>query len=520
MNSFFDTQTEGARVYRSIAPETILTECNEDFILPDYLPEIRKFLRLDADCVPSGSFIGTDAVEFGGRVNYTLYYADADGRPTAVPLHSDYEYRVPLGEGRPVSVGTHEAVETATCRPSGPRKISIRSRVRATPRVYAAVALGEDIDSLLPADAGEIERLRRRRESLCRHSFSSGEQTAEIGLVLDGVSAESVRHVATRCHATIESARAAEGRVECRGSLSFRFLGERDGELFVEVRRLPLECEIPAEGVTAEDTVFAYCYVDGATSELHPTEDGCEILFDAVYTVTADALRNEVLDLCTDAYSTAFPLRIEKKEAVTERLAASAYGLFTVDGRVECREEEEMGEVLDTTVTVLSSTLSLLPRRILISGEARASMLIAKENGGCGATDATFPFRIECELSHEVAAEDACAYTLSPLFAEGKREANGYTCTVTLALSAIVTHKSYDALPVRIERDESTQYPRDGAYRVYYPTEGDTLWRIGKKYGVPLCSLSEENEIPCEDTRDADSRQSIDGYPWLSIPVL
>jgi hypothetical protein len=76
------------------AGETLFAECAEDFVLPDYLPEIRKLIRVDALPVSTGHFVGSEEVEFAGQVRYTLLYTDAEGKLTSVPLHTDNGYRL------------------------------------------------------------------------------------------------------------------------------------------------------------------------------------------------------------------------------------------------------------------------------------------------------------------------------------------------------------------------------------------------------------------------------------------
>ena len=56
------------RIQRDILTDTVFTEANEEFILPDYMPEIGRVLRVSAALLPDECYIGSDAAEFSGRV--------------------------------------------------------------------------------------------------------------------------------------------------------------------------------------------------------------------------------------------------------------------------------------------------------------------------------------------------------------------------------------------------------------------------------------------------------------------
>ena len=61
-------QMQTTSLQKKIPCEILYPECNEDFILPDYMPEIRRVLRLSATRLPEEPYVGADATEFEGRV--------------------------------------------------------------------------------------------------------------------------------------------------------------------------------------------------------------------------------------------------------------------------------------------------------------------------------------------------------------------------------------------------------------------------------------------------------------------
>ena len=56
------------RMQRDLVTDAIVTESNEEFILPDYMPEIGRVLRVSATLLPDEPFPETGGTEFSGGV--------------------------------------------------------------------------------------------------------------------------------------------------------------------------------------------------------------------------------------------------------------------------------------------------------------------------------------------------------------------------------------------------------------------------------------------------------------------
>ena len=63
----------------------IQKECESgcEYILPDYMGDIKKILMSSARVVPSGKLAGGGNVEASGVVEYEILYADSEGKLTA-----------------------------------------------------------------------------------------------------------------------------------------------------------------------------------------------------------------------------------------------------------------------------------------------------------------------------------------------------------------------------------------------------------------------------------------------------
>ena len=137
------------RIQKDLVTDPVFTEANEEFILPDYMPEIGRVLRVSASLLPEECYLGSDAAEFAGRVEYRLLYSDSEGTVTEAPLEGRYRYRMPHGEKKIVTAYTDEVIESVSARPSAPRKLGIRTRIAAMPHLLYEEEIGSSVSSLV-----------------------------------------------------------------------------------------------------------------------------------------------------------------------------------------------------------------------------------------------------------------------------------------------------------------------------------------------------------------------------------
>ena len=77
------------------------TDVTAEFTLPDYRPEIKRLLRVKAVPLPVDKYVGGNAVELSGAVEFQALYAAADGTLWCVTQREDYRASCPLDTQRP-----------------------------------------------------------------------------------------------------------------------------------------------------------------------------------------------------------------------------------------------------------------------------------------------------------------------------------------------------------------------------------------------------------------------------------
>ena len=137
--------------FKSVRCSDVYTESSVDYVLPDYLGEVRKILFSDVSLRPSGRFAGGDEVEFSGIVVYNVVYLDSEGSLSSVEFTSDYDYAVKCsGENYNDSIADTR-VSNYAVRLTGPRKISAKASL------VGSVRMSEKSSLALSGDGAESE---------------------------------------------------------------------------------------------------------------------------------------------------------------------------------------------------------------------------------------------------------------------------------------------------------------------------------------------------------------------------
>ena len=161
MDNYMKEQ-HGVRMQGKICDKQVSLDLSTDLSLSDYLPEIKRLLRVRAIASPADKYVGVGSADFSGKVDFCVLYAGNDGALYSVTQTEDYQFSVPvemtsdfeIGDGVLCDVET--VAEMAAGRVSSPRKLSLRCKLRADVHIYGTRVLDEIVDV---REEGKTERL-------------------------------------------------------------------------------------------------------------------------------------------------------------------------------------------------------------------------------------------------------------------------------------------------------------------------------------------------------------------------
>ena len=491
-------------------------ESTGEFTLPDYMPKIGKMLSCTPRIIPSGRYIGSDRAEFSGSVLYSVLYTGEDGSPCHTTLSGDYEYTVPLGDAIDsprVEIYDEPMIENVSLRASGPRKMSVRTRIRSTPYImYESTREAERAD--LAGD--DLEKLTRRIPVSCQTHIESGEFTLSESFKLDASPESEV--VGCDGAVFVTEAAPSSGIVTCRGEVECRVLyydiegGRR--RLFCTKKKMRFEERIPY--AAAGELSGLRMYGRLISTDLAASEDSSEFSISAVVALYGDFSGTEERAFLLDAYSCEHPEEVmyETEEYRRCVLCRNAnYSFHTQKNLPESLSTDT--EVCTAVASARVGEVSVSDGVVEVNGEITVECVLChRGEDGAEYSVMSMPIPVRCEFPAEYSAE---RYETGVMCETGdarvRIDGDSLSADAELYLALTVNGiESVNVVKSTHPSDECIQR-RDGI-TVYYPDREETLWSVSKKFAVPVSAVASKNAIK---STSPDSPESLDGISSLII---
>ena len=477
-------------------PEAVFCESTGDFSLPEYMPEIGKMLKVEPRILSTGRYIGADRAEFSGSVVYSVLYTGEDGEPFYTTLSGDYEYTVPLGEASDaerVEIYDETSLDSISVRASGPRRISVRARIKAQPHI-----MYEKKDGSQDAYRVEDESYQVLEESYTeryhRH-FESGE--LELSDVFSPSSSPDIEPIGCDGWAVVSEIVFSNNAVICRGDAEYRVLyfdvsgGER--RLHSTKKKLRFEHATEISGVCAGAGARATARVISA--EMSRAEGQSDISITIRLNIIGELTTEKKRSYVCDVYSCTHELDVEKKTHRYRSGGVCKNFNFSYHAQKKFPEGMAVSDVCASYGEAKIESVEMKNGVAHVCGSICVDCILMESVGGSHEYSClSVPMPFKCELALDGASEE---YELSIVpEVSGVRvrmdrdcvsaDAELYLCTL---ISGVESRTIVDKTEVLRARPA-----RPSAITVYYPDKGESLWSVCKKYSVSLASVRSVNE--------------------------
>ena len=519
--------------------KTLTAEIGQDFVLPDYQPEMRKLLRITTSILPPSRFLGVGEAEFAGNAAFTVLYIGADGSLYTAELTAPYTFRVQMEENersvgdRPIVMHADLFADAVMPRLQAPRKLQIKCRLRAR-----IIGRGDEETGMKTTDEhSERETERLERTCLCaRQLYGMGEPIEVTDEVAIPAGEGELRLINSRGTVQMTEASLTENALVCRGELYWKILYTHDrtesamavgedpaadnakgsAEIETMTRRIPFShtIELPLSHSTHGWQAMAY----GTCTDISTRVEDGKILCAAAIVPEGMAIGNEKVVFTCDCFSTARQSSCDMHAFAYDRAVTCVNGNVTAGGSLPL---SEIGIPRDAAPTDLFAcaaihSISCERGRLILSGECTYQMLCRNPEGEFFSAEFRLPLRYE--ISDEGGHTGDAAYTAEAhaVMLEGHARLEGDHLTVDAewAIAACIT--AQEEIKSVSELHSGALLPqRDSTYILCYPDRGETLWRIAKRYHSAIRPLITLNDIP--GSADFDTPQSLEGIRFLMI---
>lgn len=475
-------------------------EVVSEFSLPDYRSEISRLLWVRPVFSAPMRYLGGGKADFSGAVRYEVLYAGPDGKLYGVDLEDGYAFSVPME--LPTGFDTAEGMEavatvvpdTVVSRVMAPRKLSVRCRMHADVRGYGMKNLAPRFEGKAPESE---EKLCTAVD--CGRYFGNGTESLELSGEVYPEAGEDLRIICARGEVFLPEATVTDGAVHCRGEAEITVLCTAESEdavPFTLSLTLPVEGDVPLDGVLPDGRARA----SGTVGNLTATVESGKIAVTAGVLLFAEAQGSEPVVVYRDLFVPGSHAECRFGEETLLRAGFCGNRNFSVNE--ECAKKDiampEDAQVLDAFATAELRDRATEGKNTVLSGEicCHVLYLVGRE---CGAAEWRVPIRTVLE---EGAEDLAVCVSVPKCRVRTERD--------LVAMSAEVAISARGVSPERVRALSQVQLTEEvptarGDMELYYPAAGESLFEVGKRYGIAPARIAELNGISAENAGDADS---------------
>ncbi len=493
------------------------SDSSVDFILPDYMSDIKRMLNFSAEILPAGRFVGNEEVSFSGVVAYSVLYVDGDNKLGEAAFTSDFELSEPIGEDF-VMADIKSEIASLAVRVGGPRKLVAKASVSSDIYIVESKALPNP-----PID----ETLEIRRNKIRAHNsvYASSEEIecAQEAEGLRGIGAEEVEVICCHGDIWVSECECESDGVRVKAEIAASAILCLGGEEYVRAeKKMETECKIPCDMPSGECSAVAAPVLTTVNVGLsNKTIDeaggvGTSVVFNAVseFSVRIDSSCEH--ELICDAYATDGECDCEYGNVYyTEYIS-------TLKGKecIECRSsptplsDGEIGEILTADANARMISTRREGGEIIIDGEVAFLATAIGPDGGYVPIKESCPFsiRLACD---EYEADSNVLLSLRDL--KVFKEAGELCFSVEVCVSVRLTLRHTAKTLVNVTKKAPFEKVEEGTITVYYPEPSDTLWSVAKKYHIPQSRLASENMIDVETFNPEFDDITLNGVKMIMI---
>ena len=464
-----------------LCKKAVMSEISEEFILPDYLPEIRRLLRVIPNIPIPSHYTGADISEFSGNIGWNILYVCGDGTLSEAYFSTPYEASVEIDDNSATEyvMFVDTVPESISAKVIAPRKTSIRARLSHNIKVY-----GDEVSKDIASETDDIKKLYKVIPSI--KILSGTDNSVEL---VDSISVgENEKIVSKLGTVAIYEALPTDDGVVCKGNVCVKMIIQnKDSKAYSTEKNIPFTSYVPLETEGDAWKCSAYGKVDDI--EIEETESTKDIKIRM--TVLANAIRNQPSRITADIFSTKQVLApVFKNISLPCSLCTDIFD-FSHEGSLNIEGLPEGAEAIDVITTAKGENITLENGKYILSGKCKYNVLYGSDNE-YSVRESEFPF--SCELANGFEYPEDFMADISVRSAKVRSEGENIAFSSNLCASVNVI----GITPITAVENISFEGeipPRSSAFTVAYTFDGDSLWDIAKRYSVDPVSLANANGL-------------------------
>jgi len=514
--NFRDRDNDNFCAAEKITSSSNLKEVSEDFILPDYLPDVKKVVWVNTSSSIDGRFVGAGTLEYEGSVIYRVFFITEDNSLANVVFTSSFSNKIVHEDLSEDSVDLIQpAVEQISCRLQNPRKFNIRARVGANVTIWRRGSFLPEVYGGKDGDESGLETRVATVSAMNMMNIRESDFTLAEDIIVEKSLPAIGNLVYTVADIFVDEARAAKDKLTIKGNCDVECLYRSGGEdgpvVYTMIRRSwPVTQTIDALGISEGYEGMVTVSVTNLETNVRDDESGERRLIevDATYNIDAECAIQKDLAIVRDIYSLTRECQITTKKMTITNFARSLRENFSVNENFLLAEltDEDIDHIIGTKININLSNIPAESKKgtVILEGTANVSVVGHNAAGLTTELNVVIPIRFDTDIKNTGNIKiktNARALNIRCRADNGKLYVDFEAAFVSMVYvetqcELVENVKLLGELAVFA----GAQVQAEAAMILYYPDNGENLWDIAKKYGTTTERLQKQNSISSESS--------------------
>ena len=477
------------------------SESTCEYILPDYLGDVKKLVSSSARLVPSGQFESDGELECAGVVSYEIVYLDSENKLSAASFSSDYDFSVAKDE-KYLDAYVKSEVASFAVRLTGPRRMIAKANVRSEVCVIEKWDFCESGSAF--SEETELEKITKTLNiETALRGVSREREYAETLASLEGVSADEIEVITSSAYVRIRESVPVDDGVNIKGELIINaIIRTPESSVFAIRREIPFDETVSISGANGEASAVSDVVVSSLSLGVNDGENSAELVANAIMEFSSAVFFNESVEAVSDAYLKTKDVATEYENLKISTFVSSETKTDSVSLKIPLSKivSSNLKEILALNQDFRALVLNFEENRLVFSGEVAFSGVACEisEDGDSNIASLKFSAPIEINVNTGCQNLEKCKLFAgnAPAGCEWEIDAENLKISVFYTVTYSVSEEENVRLLSSCEALGESEYEKKlSRISVYYPDENETLFDVAKKFHTSVSAIASDNMI-------------------------
>ena len=502
-----ETTRDNICVNHIIAQKTETVIVEGDSIIPDIKPDILNAISTSGTVCIYKKEINEGKVRLDGCIDtYVMYLADDENNSIrGVNVNLDFTQVIDVPNAMPeMNLDTEVKLKNIECKVINGRKIGIKAFLE----INIKVTTNEDIDIINNVNLKGIQMLNKNLNINSLIGRGSTKVYAKDTIVIDNIDnlAEIMK---ADLHISNKDIKISYNKVLAKADLNVRLLYLTDDNRMNTVESvIPVMGFIDMPDVTEENVCNTKYEIKNVVIKPNNAEDH-SVYVEVEIEIYCEVYRNQEINIIQDLYSPTMNIMFTQKQIKIMQRKEN------VQSTCNIREKQTIPElagnkIYDVTTNVDITKQTVLNDRILYEGEVTLNYIFNSSNG-VDTKKIVVPFNFNVDFPG--VNQNSNIETNIEMGAQDFVITSDDSIDVKIDIIFNVTMaKSADINIIDDIKEEENRSACTCSLVIYYVKDGDTLWKIAKKFGSTVEEIARINGIENVDKLNVGQQLFIPRY--------